>query len=147
MIDISQTLQDVGQSFGLSKSELADVFGVTRIELYGWLENKTKPCVLTTLKLLSLYGMGSYVPPRVYMHMPSYKKKALTGLTEQSLFDLLLADDLSGKAIEAGLELIIKTIDKGIAKNNRLRAKAGPQKPRTRAEIQENLDRWSGGVV
>jgi DNA-binding transcriptional regulator YiaG len=93
-------------SFGLSKSDLAKILGVTRPALYAWLDGKSEPNVENLKRLHAIYS--------IIKAWPNAKKQPLfhayierpVGGNSHSLIELLSASSIDVEQVRALLRVI-----------------------------------------
>jgi len=93
-------------SFGLSKSDLAKILGITRPALYAWLDGKSEPNIVNIKRLHAIYDIiKSWPDAQKQPLFHAYIERPIGG-NSHSLIELLSAPSIDAEEVRS----IIRTI-------------------------------------
>ncbi len=116
-------------SFGLSKSDLAKILGITRPALYAWLDGKSEPNVENIKRLKAMYDIIKEWPDtRKQPLFHAYIERPVAGNT-QSLIEMLSASSIEVEKVRTIICVIQSMTSERDARIGKNRTKAASAKP------------------
>jgi len=129
-------------SFGLSKSDLAKILGITRPALYAWLDGKSEPNVENIKRLKTMYDIIKTWPDTQRQPLfHAYIERPIAG-NSLSLIEMLSASSIDAEKVR-GIVRVIQSMtaerDARIGKDQAKSASAKISKDKQEQLLEDNL--------